>query len=104
MEFNGEQKIIESLKQIIPLLENNDEKQWAGFLRNALFYFINSPDKKKGAGPIIKSMVGGMGSLSDVVLHKNGKPLISENDRLYNLTNELYDECKKLTNSVLLPI
>jgi hypothetical protein len=41
------------------------------------------------------SMYGGVGSLNDVVLYKNGRPLISENNELDSLRLKLYEICKK---------
>ena len=96
MESNGNEKIVELLEQIINLLADNNEEQWAEFLRNALNNFISSDGKKEAVVPITKAMLGGAGSLSDVVLHKDRKPLIKENNQLYNLLNGLYDECKKI--------
>lgn len=96
---NSNEKLVELLDQVINLLTENAQDQWAGFLQNAKKNFIETDDKNKAIEPIIKSMLGGMGSLSDVVLHKNGKPLIKENNELYNLLNNLYDECKKLKNN-----
>src|SRR5262245_49515309 len=96
MESNSNEKIIALLEQAIDLLASNDQEQWANFLQNAKNNFIQSEDKKEAAMPIIKSMLGGAGSLSDVVLHQEGKPLIEENNQLYDLFNQLYDECKKI--------
>ncbi len=95
MESNSNEKIITLLEQAINLLASNNQEQWAGFLRNAKNNFIDSENKKEAVEPIIKSMLGGSGSLSDVVLYRDKKPLIEENNQLYNLLNELYDECKK---------
>lgn len=36
-----------------------------------------------------------MGSFSDFVLHKNGIPLIFENNQLENLKEQLFDACEK---------
>ena len=37
-----------------------------------------------------------MGSFNDLVLHKNGTPLIQENIELDSLKNNLYLECIKI--------
>ena len=58
--------------------------------------FIESANKKEAAEPMIKSMLVGVGSLSGVVLHRDRKPLIEENNQVYNLLNQLHDECKKI--------
>ncbi|MWP62259.1 DUF6966 domain-containing protein [Gilliamella sp. Pas-s25] len=41
-------------------------------------------------------LYGGMGSFNDIVLHRNKKPLINENNRLDDLRTQLY---KLLTNN-----
>lgn len=96
MESNSNEQIVNLVEQVIILLSDNNEQEWAKFLRNALINFNQSEDKAEAVTPIMKSMLGGMGTLSDVVLHKDKKPLIDENNKLYYLLNELYDECKKL--------
>ena len=52
--------------------------------------------RKEVANKFIIIMRGGMGSFLDLVLHKNKKPLIHENNKLDELRHQLYDECKKL--------
>lgn len=96
MESNSNEKITILLDHIVDLLAKNNQDQWVEFLRNAKKNYIESENKSEASKPIIKSMLGGMGSLSDIVLHKDGNPLIDENNELYNLLNDLYDECKKL--------
>ena len=41
----------------------------------------------------ILSMYGGMGSLNDIVLHKNKQPLIEENNEFDVLSSKLYELC-----------
>jgi len=38
--------------------------------------------------------VGGMGSISDVVLYREGHLLTTENNALHQLLPALYDDCK----------
>lgn len=95
MEPNCNEKIEVLLKRIIELLKNNDQQKWSEFLQNALINFTESTNKNTAIIPIIKSMLGGSGSLSDVVLYKDGKPLLEENNELYSLLNDLYDTCKR---------
>lgn len=38
----------------------------------------------------LKGLYGGMGSFNDIVLHKNGIPLVQENDELDELRHTLY--------------
>lgn len=42
-------------------------------------------------------MYGGMGSLNDIVLYKNGQPLIAENDEFDALRTELYNLCREIS-------
>ena len=42
-------------------------------------------------------MYGGMGSLNDVVLYRNGQPLIEENIAFSALKSELFDLCVELS-------
>jgi hypothetical protein len=39
------------------------------------------------------SLYGGMGSINDVVLYENAKPLLDENNQLQGLLSELYELC-----------
>ena len=41
----------------------------------------------------IRHSYGGMGSLNDIVLHKNGQPLVAENDEFDALNTKLYKLC-----------
>lgn len=43
----------------------------------------------------ILASYGGMGSLNDVVLYKNGQPLIKENNELDELRKFLYSFCRE---------
>lgn len=45
----------------------------------------------------IRSSYGGMGSLNDIVLHKNGQPLTTENDEFDTLSTELYKLCHEIS-------
>ena len=95
MEPNGDEKIAVLLQRIINILAEHDRQEWSIYLTKTLRDYENLSTRKQAVNNIMSAMLGGSGSLSDVVLHKNSKPLIKENDELYNLLNELYDECKK---------
>jgi hypothetical protein len=41
----------------------------------------------------ILAMYGGMGSLNDLVLYRNGQPMVRENNELDALRSELYSLC-----------
>ena len=93
------ERLVVVLTQVVHLL-NKHQPDWAEVMKNLLNNYVNlthSSTKKEAAELIMKSMLGGMGSLSDLVLHKEGKPLIEENEQLDTLLDELYDECKKVS-------
>ena len=90
-------KIIILLKESIKLLSENNQKRWAEGLTSLMRHYIES-DNKQEAASLIKKLYGGAGTLNDVVLHKNKRPLIEENNQLERVLNELYEECvKKMT-------
>jgi hypothetical protein len=41
----------------------------------------------------IVSLYGGSGSINDIVLYEQAKPLLNENNELHALLAELYDAC-----------
>lgn len=93
------ERVVTVLIQVLHLL-NQYQLAWATVMKDLLNNYVNlthSSTKKEAAELIMKSMLGGMGSLSDLVLHKEGAPLIEENEQLDALLDELYDECKKVT-------
>ncbi len=96
MECNSNDKINIIVNDLIVLLKNNDEPHWAQVLSNILQDYKTSNAEKETAALFLKIMQGGMGSFLDLVLHKNAKPLIAENNRLDELRHKLYEECKRL--------
>lgn len=97
MESNGnEEVVIRLLRNIIRILSENNAKEWAISLEKLLQNYINADNKKEAIVPIMQTMLGGAGSLSDLVLHKDQQPLIEENNKLYELLNQLYSECKTI--------
>jgi hypothetical protein len=48
----------------------------------------------------LKGLYGGMGSFNDIVLHKNGIPLIQENDELDGLRHMLYNQLTLAINTL----
>jgi hypothetical protein len=98
MDLKKKDKIVNLLIPVIQLLARY-EKDWSEVMRGLLDNYVNltySATKKEAALLIMKSMLGGMGSLSDLILYKDGKMLIEENDQLDDLLDELYVECKNL--------
>ena len=81
-------EIKKSVIEITRLLSSNDEMLWA-----KAFEKLGSKLDSDYESSIysLKGFYGGMGSFNDVVLHKNGMPLIRENDELDNLRHALYN-------------
>lgn len=96
MESNSNDKIAEISEQLIKLLKKNNESRWSVVLENIRNEYIASENKSGSAEQFITIMRGGMGSFLDLVLHKDRKPLINENNRLDELRHKLYEECKKV--------
>ena len=80
-------EIKNTVTNIIYLLENNEQMAWAE-------QFITLNDELDSdytfALVSLKKQFGRMGSFSDLILHKNRIPLITENDELEELKNKLY--------------
>ncbi|WP_106305867.1 DUF6966 domain-containing protein [Paraburkholderia sp. BL18I3N2] len=78
------------LARMIALLKNGAASDWANALNRCLLQLANNPDDVCAQ---INAMYGGMGSLNDLVLYRNGQPLIRENNELDALKAELYKLC-----------
>lgn len=76
---------------MILLLEAGNFANWVATLANIKIDFDKNP-KEKFLEPL--SMYQGAGSLNDIVFHKNGKALISENTEFDELRIRLFDVCK----------
>jgi len=78
------------LTRMTELLRLGSRGNWSDALekqRSAL-----STDPTATASRIL-AMFGGMGSLNDVVLYKDGQPMANENRELAALRSRLYDLC-----------
>ncbi len=76
------------LKSLIKLLELHNENNW----RQGFINTLNRMDDDN-LGDIardIRKCYAGMGSFNDLVLHKNHKPLIEENNQLDELRQSIY--------------
>lgn len=82
-------EIKKTVIEIANILSSNDEISWAKAFEKLGYeldiYYESSIDSLKG-------FYGGMGSFNDIVLHKNGIPLIQENDELDDLRHKLYKQ------------
>lgn len=94
MECAGDE-VKELIIKIIFLLEIGNEDYWLRYFK----YNLERLDKDDNKQEIVRSLSqifkGGMGSFSDVVLHKDGIPLIMENNQLDALKDQLFDVCEK---------
>jgi hypothetical protein len=89
--MGGEMKneIKKTVIDIANVLSSNDEELWAKTfekLGSELDFDCESSIQS------LKNLYGGMGSFNDVVLHKDGIPLIRENDKLDDLRHTLYKQ------------
>ena len=80
------------LTRMIELLHIGAFNDWVVALEKVKRDFEFDP---KSSSLKLLSMYGGMGSLNDIVLYKDGQPLISENNELDILRSKLYKLCKK---------
>lgn len=86
------QKIDALLLQMIDLLRYGGANDWASLLEELRCEMHAEPSD---AASKILSLFGGMGSLNDVVLYKNGVPLVAENDELFKLSALLFESCRQ---------
>lgn len=81
------------LVKMINLLQFSGVNNWADALQRCRQELQARPVAV--AGEII-SMYGGMGSLNDVILYREGQPLSKENSEFDDLRTNLYDLCQKV--------
>ncbi|MBI1374355.1 MAG: hypothetical protein GC159_16685 [Phycisphaera sp.] len=86
--MNREADVIELLTQLASLLEEHGETAWAARVEHCIHEYTFSTSAGRSA---VSRMYGGMGSLSDLVLHKNGAPLNDENDHFDALRSEIFE-------------
>jgi hypothetical protein len=94
-----DEKIKINIKKLIDLLRENNVLDWTQVFEKFLYDFNNEQDKKAVAKSIINIYRGGMGSFSDLILQKNMKMLIKENDILAALKHELFNDCLSFINA-----
>lgn len=76
------------------LLRIDGSSDWANALEKSRREIATDP---VAISAQIRGMYGGMGSLNDIVLYKNGQPLIAENDEFDALRMELYNLCREIS-------
>jgi hypothetical protein len=99
--FERDAKIIELLRKMHRTLLVGNEKTWADRVLKIL-NGLESPDEKIQEDSIKNglSFFGGAGSLNDIVLHRNGIPLVEENDVLESLKTNTYKELAYLSGKL----
>jgi len=85
-------EIKKTVFEITNLLSSNDENSWAKAFEKLGNELDNDYESSIHS---LKGFYGGMGSFNDIVLHKNGMPLIRENDELDDLRHSLYNQLTK---------
>lgn len=80
------------LNHTIIHLKSVDEQNWSNNLKNSLARYVQMSttyEEQMILYDLLK-IYGGMGSFNDLVLHRDGIPLLEENDVLDELRHKLY--------------
>lgn len=88
------QRIETVLARMAELLRAGERYDWANAFDKLREQFAIDPVNTVSK---IRGSYGGMGSLNDIVLHKNGQPLTTENDEFDALSTELYNLCLEIS-------
>ncbi|KPG98033.1 hypothetical protein AEQ67_15670 [Pseudomonas sp. RIT-PI-q] len=83
-------KISSIIVQTTALLRKFGCPEWADKLEKCR---LALPHDTTYALSQIVSLYGGSGSINDIVLYEQAKPLLDENNKLHALLAELYDVC-----------
>ncbi len=79
--------IVQKMERMATLLELGGYAEWsASIFKLAKKYEIDPDDTKY----IFLNFYGGMGSLNDLVLYRNGKVLMDENEEMDQLRSDLF--------------
>lgn len=88
--MNNIQKMETILARMAELLRIGEDYDWASAFEKLREQIETDPDETAYR---IRISYGGMGSLNDIVLHRDAQPLIAENDEFDALRMELYKLC-----------
>ncbi len=91
--MNQSDKMQLILHRMILLLELSNINDWADCLKIISNQFARSPDDAKRK---ILSLYGGMGSLNDLLLQKDGVLFKKENEEFDTLKSKLFNICHKI--------
>ncbi|WP_414739751.1 DUF6966 domain-containing protein [Microvirgula aerodenitrificans] len=81
------------LKKIVELLNAGAESDWAAALEKIKAEFEENP---KIMSDKLLAMYGGMGSINDIILYKERRVLVAENNEFDFLRTRLYKICKEI--------
>ncbi|MFC5769826.1 DUF6966 domain-containing protein [Thauera sinica] len=81
------------LARMIELLRLGGGDGWATALKNIKMDLRIDPEHALSQ---LLSLYGGMGSLNDVVLYRDGQSLVAENMEFDTLRSQLYELCQKI--------
>ncbi len=88
-------KLYSLMDSLTKFLELQGENNWRNGFVNVLKEINNNSDLKEIARSVMRNY-GGMGSFNDLILHRDNKPLIQENDTLETLSTSMYDTSSSL--------
>ena len=86
-EFMENESLESIIEKLIALFEEFDLKNWEKAYSDMLLCLKEDPEYAKYQ---LRINFGGMGSFNDLILHRDGVPLIEENDYLNELRKQLY--------------
>jgi hypothetical protein len=89
------------IERIIDLLKIANQTEWVKYFMELLIKINNSNDQdtEKQIARDVLGLFGGMASFNDLVLSKNAKMLIKENDELKRLKNKLFKIASNMVTS-----
>jgi len=79
--------VVEKMERMATLLEFGGYAEWSASIFKLAKKYMIDPDN---TSYIFRNLYGGMGSLNDLVLYRNGKVLMSENNELDQLRSDLF--------------
>ena len=82
------------LNQLILVLDRADQESWRTYFITCLerYHKLDTDEARVLFKRDLLSLYGGLGSFSDLVLHKGNKMLYQENIELDNLRKALFEE------------
>ncbi|MNC42485.1 hypothetical protein D3C75_913010 [compost metagenome] len=80
--------IVDKMQRMANLLELGGYSEWSASIFKLAKKYELAPDDTKY---IFLNFYGGMGSLNDLVVYRNGSVLMSENDELDQLRRDLFN-------------